>query len=182
MISPWVVEDCLILDIADLKRHGYLDGFQKGILCIAEDGFIRAKFQVTSYPNLLNPCIEINYKTWEIDSLAGQNHSYEIELEKFRSNLGLGHRFYFLCPFSGVRCSRLHMPPGEAVFAHRSHWKGLFYECQRECKFWRKFYAMDRLRDKVEAIENRPYRKFRYKGKWTRAFWRMLAFERKSRL
>jgi hypothetical protein len=66
------------------------------------------------------------------DPVRGESHSIEqeIRLTTTRVHFG-GVRWWFVCPQSGVRVGRLHLPPGATQFAaRRAH--GLRYACQTE--------------------------------------------------
>ena len=65
-------------------------------------------------------------------SIRGESHSMEqeIRLTTTRPRFG-GARWWFICPQSGARVGRLHLPPGSLQFAaRRAH--GLRYACQTE--------------------------------------------------
>ena len=66
------------------------------------------------------------------DPIRGESHSIEqeIRLTTTRPRLG-GVRWWFICPQSGARVGRLHLPPGSMQFvARRAH--GLRYACHTE--------------------------------------------------
>src|SRR3954469_5559141 len=54
------------------------------------------------------------------DPVRGESHSteQEIRLTTTRPRLG-GVRWWFICPQSGARVGRLHLPPGSSQFAGR---------------------------------------------------------------
>jgi len=55
------------------------------------------------------------------DSVSGSSHSVrqEIRLITTRPRFG-GARWWFICPQSGARVGRLHLPPGSLQFAARA--------------------------------------------------------------
>ena len=66
------------------------------------------------------------------DPIRGESHpiEQEIRLTTTRPRFG-GARWWFICPHSGARVGRLHLPPGSSRFAaRRAH--GLRYACQSE--------------------------------------------------
>ena len=87
-----------------------------------------------------------------------------------------GRRWYAICPYSGARCSKLHLPPGATKFAARSAWRRLAYQVQREAPYdqalRRAFKLRARLGDKRGGIGD-PIRKPRWM-RW-RTYERQLA-------
>ena len=67
-----------------------------------------------------------------LDPIRGESHSIEqeIRLTTTRPPFG-GTRWWFICPHSGARVGRLHLPPGSTQFAARRVY-GLRYACQTE--------------------------------------------------
>ena len=66
------------------------------------------------------------------DPIRGESHSIEqeIRLTTTRPRFG-GVRWWFICPHSGARVGRLHLPPGSLQFAARRAY-ALRYACQTE--------------------------------------------------
>ena len=64
--------------------------------------------------------------------IRGESHSMEqeIRLTTTRPPFG-GVRWWFICPHSGERVGRLHLPPGSSLFAGRRAY-ALRYTCQTE--------------------------------------------------
>src|SRR5262245_30144554 len=61
---------------------------------------------------------------------ASQSIRQEIRLTTTKPSFG-GARWWFICPHTGARVGRLHLPPGSSQFAaRRAH--GLRYACQTE--------------------------------------------------
>ena len=91
-----------------------------------------------------------------------------IELVTIEQPFG-GRRWYAICPYSGARCSKLHLPPGATKFAARGAWRRLAYKVQREAPYdqalRRAFKLRARLGDHRGGIGD-PIRK----PKWMR--WR----------
>ena len=79
---------------------------------------------------LPNACLRLYFTV--SDPVRGGSHSMEqeIRLTTTRPRFG-GARWWFVCPQSGARVGRLHLPPGSLQFAaRRAH--GLRYACQSE--------------------------------------------------
>lgn len=104
----------------------------------------------------------------------GERYTQKIRIVKEETNLKNGYRFYFICPHTGKRCIKLLRPFGNGQFLHRTAWKGLYYEQQKESKHYRAIAnsnsglacKIDRLA--WELYAKRPkYQKTHYRGKPT---------------
>ena len=51
-----------------------------------------------------------------------------------------GLRWWFVCPRSGRRAAKLHLPPGGKYFAHREAYGLTYRSCQESGKFRSAFY------------------------------------------
>jgi hypothetical protein len=63
-------------------------------------------------------------------AVNGKQQEYAVSLVTTECNYG-GRRWWFICPCSGRRCAKLHLPPGGQIFAARKAYK-LSYRSQRE--------------------------------------------------
>jgi hypothetical protein len=72
---------------------------------------------------------------------------YSIELETSHQTFG-GRRWWFLCPRTGRRATKLYLPNGALTFASRQAY-GLVYPCQREQPHDRASRRVYKLRDKL---------------------------------
>jgi hypothetical protein len=70
-----------------------------------------------------------------------------IELAWTQPHYG-GRRWWFVCPSTGRRAGKLHLPPGGAWFASRTAWR-LAYRSQRSAAADRPFDKLFRLQDKL---------------------------------
>ena len=97
-----------------------------------------------------------------------------IELDRMPSNLGKdrGHRYFFICPYTGTRCYKLHRPPGQKVFAHRSYFPGLMYDNQACSQKDRTICALLQQGRKLRKLEA-PRRLRSYGGKPTRLYYQL---------
>lgn len=59
---------------------------------------------------------------------------YRIQLETTQPNFG-GLRWWFICPLSGQRAAKLHLPPGAKYFAHRDFYGLTYRSCQESNQF-----------------------------------------------
>jgi hypothetical protein len=74
-----------------------------------------------------------------------------------------------LCPFTGRRVSKLHMPPGGGKFASRQAWQ-LGYQSQRVAHRDRLVEKLFRIQRKLGCTEGWEAGLLRPKGMWNRTF------------
>lgn len=146
-----VVEDGLTLDLDRLRRDGIIplvQGWRRGSLvwtesCSgrqiasigyeidlgAEEGSMRLRYAIT-------------------DPVSGEKREadHSVSLTSIPMRFG-GRRWYFRCPHLGLRCGRLHLPPGAFIFASRQA-HGLAYRSQRAT-------PRDRALDKAFKLRRR---------------------------
>jgi hypothetical protein len=80
-----------------------------------------------------------------------------------------GRRWWFVCPFTGKRATKLFMPPGGDRFASRTAWR-LGYRSQRVAHRDRPFEKLFRLQRKLGSTEGWEAGLRRPKGMWRRTF------------
>lgn len=161
---PIILDELKIISTKDLKRFGYLKtGNRKGTIKWTCQG---------------EPTGDVNIIVWLSESdrrgslqlIYTYNHEtryrYFVELVAVPTNLGIGLRWYFVCSFTGKRCTKLHLANG--VFQHRSGIKGAFYETQTRSGHFR---ALDHYWRAKELIFT-PYLKSHYRGRHTKRFLR----------
>ena len=87
------------------------------------------------------------------DSVSGSSHlvRQEIRLTTSSPRFG-GVRWWFICPHSGARVGRLHLPPGSSLFAGRQAY-ALRYACQTENRHQR---AARRASKLIARLGGRP--------------------------
>jgi hypothetical protein len=61
-----------------------------------------------------------------------------------------GRRWWFVCPRTGTRVAKLHLPPGAPTFASRRAYR-LAYKCQRETPYDRAIRRALKLRRRLGA-------------------------------
>lgn len=80
-----------------------------------------------------------------------------------------GRRWWMLCPFTGRRVAKLHLPPGAGKFACRKAWR-LPYRSQRVAHRDRPFEKLFRLQRKLGSDEGWEAGLRRPKGMWQRTY------------
>ncbi len=80
-----------------------------------------------------------------------------------------GRRWWMLCPYSGRRVGKLHLPPGGDRFASRRAWR-LPYRSQRSAHRDRPFDRLFRLQRKLGSLEGWEAGLRQPKGMWNRTF------------
>ena len=101
----------------------------------------------------------------------------EVRLVWTQPNYG-GRRWWMICPYRGVRCSKLFLPGNGDRFASRKAWK-LQYTSQRATWHDAPFERLNRLQRKLGCREGYDEFIYRPKGMWHRTFARHEAeFER----
>jgi hypothetical protein len=170
-----LVEDCLCLDIAALKKAGYLD--HKGAAEFSfswtwPDGWVaKAALKVITAGDKYGPRLYL--KMSERPAIQEQM----ICLDQTKPNYG-GIRWWFKCE-CGERCSKLYLRRREHEFRCRKA-LDLTYESQNLGPVWRLQRKAWKQRRKLEAdqksveLDNKP------KGMWTRTFMRLSLAARKA--
>ena len=84
------------------------------------------------------------------DNRTGARESVDqrVRLVTVEQRLG-GRRWYAACPVTGVRCLKLHLPPGASRFAARAAWRRLGYQCQRAADYDRALAAAFKRRRRL---------------------------------
>lgn len=80
-----------------------------------------------------------------------------------------GRRWWMLCPFTGRRVAKLHLPPGGGKFGSREAWR-LGYRSQRIAHRDRPFEKLFRLQCKLASHEGFEAGLIRPKGMWRRTY------------
>jgi len=170
---PLIIDRCLTVSIADLKRWGclkpgnYRSGtvyWKRGDEREASVGYI-----VSLSLEFEQAYIQFNY------AYDGQSVQYRVPLIPVPANIGKGLVWFFRCPFTGQRCKKLHLIKGR--FMHRSAVRGAMYKRQTDSKKWRlvnRFFDMSEVQADVWEAMNKPYFKAEYRGKETRRFARLI--------
>lgn len=126
------VEDCLSLDLNKLLRDRCLvpGRWKAGSLHWTVVGTGREVASVGYAADLADPAAAwMRLRFGRGEGKARREHECTVRLTTTRPCFG-GRRWWFVCPVSGRRCGKLHIPPGAGVFAARQVW-GLAYTSQR---------------------------------------------------
>jgi len=164
---PLIIDRCLTVSIADLKRWGCLKpgNYRSGTVYWDRGGEREASvgYIVSLSLEFEQAYIQFNY------AYDGQPVQYRVPLIPVPANIGKGLVWFFRCPFTGQRCKKLHLIKGR--FMHRSAVRGAMYKRQTESKRWRKvsrFLDSSEIQAAVLEEIQKPYFKTEYRGKDTR--------------
>jgi hypothetical protein len=164
-----LIEDGLILDIDKLRRDGLIGSgiSRSGSLRWTE---IRSGREVGSinFVARINDdegSLRLQYTTTRNATGEKIETDYEIELEAAAQPFG-GHRWYFVCPATGARISKLYMPPGSTRFLSRGAYPRLAYQSQRLTLYDRVLKRAFKLRRQMG--DQGAIGDFIGKPKWTR--------------
>lgn len=80
-----------------------------------------------------------------------------------------GRRWWMVCPYRGVRCTKLFKPVNGDRFASRKAWR-LHYRSQRVAWHDKPFERLNRLQRKLGCREGYEEWLYRPKGMWQRTF------------
>jgi hypothetical protein len=125
-----VVEDCLVLSIADLVREKIIvpGTVERGVLAWSRAGQ-QPHAQVNYEADLLtdkHAAIQLRYR------LDDRSESTHVWLRYTQPQYG-GRRWWFVCPLTGDRVAKLYLPPGQNRFASRRAY-GLSYSSSRKSR------------------------------------------------
>lgn len=174
---PTPIEDLRSFDISFLSKYQYCKPNQ------TKSGTI-----TWTSPHGAKNSIGIKVKTNDDDGILNLDYTfnstipinYNIKLISRPSNLGAGLLWFFVCPYTGKVCRKLHLING--YFKHRSALQDLMYQNQLESKRWRewnKMYAGE-FKDHIYTELFSKYFKRYYKGKMTKRFSRIVKKLQKS--
>ena len=143
-VKAQVVEDCLFLDTAMLRRDGLLDGcFVEGTFTWTSSsgkvvGSARYSLEHSADGTLLRLvfCVEAQYRLGVVEN--------QVKLERTRPHYG-GQRWWFLCPICGTLARRLFLPPNESGFGCRRCRHLTYRSCQESHTTAGFFHRLQRL-------------------------------------
>lgn len=164
---PTLFDECKTINISDFKRWGFLksnlklkseitwsrNGNKTGCISISVNTFVESPF------------VELNYQC------NGTLIDYKIPLITVDSNLGKGVVWFFICPYSGKRCRKLHLVGN--YFYHRSAFRNCMYENQTKSHSSRNHFSMAdklfRVADANDKIYSKNFKKY-YNGLPTKRY------------
>lgn len=169
--NPTTVNDLRSFDINFLSRFDYLktNSFKGGSIVWTSSNGNRNSIGIAAKTNSVDGYLILNYthdKTNEIN--------YQIQLITRPSNLGKGLIWFFVCPFTGKVCRKLHLING--YFQHRTAKPDLMYSKQLESKKWRewsKIFGSECTDDLYRELYSKYFKPF-YNGKITKRHARIL--------
>jgi len=171
-------DHCKTLSISDLRRLGYHDFYENKTSTISWtlNGEKVASISIGVRLASDGPYLQLSYKFNDLPI------NYTVKLVYAPTNLGKGTIWYFLCPHTGKRCTKLYAV-GE-YFLHREAYKGkggLYYiqtlsHKQRE---WQRLRDLAFGDDVEKPIFSEKYFKSSYAGKPTKRLMRNLERLRK---
>lgn len=168
---PTTIEDLRSFDISFLKKHKYLkpQSYKGGQIIWTSSHGTKNTIGIEVRIDVTDGVIRLDYTHNETNKI-----NYTIQIISRQSNLGTGLIWFFICPFTGKICRKLHLING--YFQHRTANPYLMYSKQIECKRWRKWNKTfaheynDGLYDELYGKHFKPY----YKGKITKRYARLL--------
>jgi hypothetical protein len=147
-----VIEDGLVLDIDKLRRDNLIrsNSSRSGSLTWSEV-HSRREVATIGYSTSIGDdegSLRLRYTTTTRYSGEKIDSDYEIMLETVPQPFG-GIRWFFTCPATGARASRLYMPPGSTRFLSRGAYRHLAYQSQREAPYDRALRRAFKYRRKL---------------------------------
>lgn len=169
---PTTYEERKSLSITDLRKWGYLEPgtWKSGTINWSRNGNPTGSISIRMRMDVTEPYITLDYTLNKEKEVT-----YNISLIKVPSNLGKGHVWYFLCPYTNKLCRKLYSIDG--YFMHRRAIKG-YYDKQIQSKQYRALektygpiFQQEKLYDQLYA---KHFRKF-YNGKPTKRYLKIMA-------
>lgn len=164
---PTTIDELREFNISFLSKHNYLkpDTFKTGsVIWTSQNGEKNSiSIQTTISESRCFLILDYTFNKTE-------NINYKVRLIKRPSNLGTGFIWFFVCPFTGKVCRKLHLING--YFQHRTALMGAMYQTQLQSKKWRewnKYFENDFI---YNELYSKNFKKT-YKGKPTKKFLRL---------
>lgn len=168
---PTTMEDIRRFDISFLSKHEYLkpQSYKCGQIIWTSSHGTKNTIGIEVKINLSDGIISLDYTHNETNKI-----NYKIQIISRPSNLGIGLIWFFVCPFTGKVCRKLHLING--YFQHRTANPYLMYSKQIESKKWREWnraFAHEYNDNFYDELYSRYFKKY-YKGKITKRYARLL--------
>lgn len=160
--SAHILDELKALSIADLKRFGYLHpGTRTGTLSWSYYGNPTGNVSVA-----MQMWENAGYLRFAYTYNQTQDFQYNVHLIALPTNLGIGQRWYFICPRTGKRCTKLFVANG--YFQHREGIPGAMYRSQTRSHYRR---SLDKYWNANDRLHRR-HLKWHYKGRPTKRYLR----------
>jgi len=145
-----VLEDCLCLDINRMVKQGSIqpDTYCNGswIWTVKDTGEQTSSISYTSDTrDPRNMYLNVRYTIVSTD----EKHDYNIQIECTQLHFG-GHRYWFVCPYTGRRVTKLYGAHGADKYGSR-HAFNLSYASQSENRTDRAFRKRWKILDKLDG-------------------------------
>ncbi len=169
--NPTTINELRSFDINFLTQKNYIkpDANVGGSIIWTSGNGTKNSIGITSKTYLTDGYLILNYTHDKTNDI-----NYKIQLITRTSNLGTGLLWYFVCPFTGKVCRKLHLING--YFQHRTANPRLMYSKQLESKKWREWIGIlgNEFNDDVYGELYGKYFKPYYNGKITKRYARIL--------
>ena len=167
---PTPIEDLRSFDISFLTKHKYLkpDQCKFGSIIWTSGNGTKNSISIIVDTNQTDGVLTLDYTYNNTEKI-----NYQIQLITRPSNLGKGLIWFFVCPYTGKVCRKLHLIHG--YFKHRSALSGIMYQSQIESKKWREWSKVFKgdFDDKLYSeLYSKGFKKF-YAGKMTKRYSRI---------
>ena len=175
-VFPILINDLKSISVSFLREHGYLklNQFRSGTITWSSNGNRTSSVSIRVNTEAENSYLELDYKCNEVPI------KYRVQLISYRSNLGKGVVWFFICPHTSKRCRKLYLV--NTYFYHRLAFKGCMYEKQIQSKKTREldktlgaYFRSDQLFEQL----NKKHFKKHYRGKLTKRLIRITKLQTK---
>lgn len=169
---PYIIDEAKSISISDLRKWKYLTptSWKTGVITWSTNGMKTSSIRIAVIFEEKTKELHLTY------SSQGKEYNYKIPLVSIPSNLRKGRIWFFRCPFTGVRCRKLHLIDGR--FMHRSVLSHGMYSKQIHSKKWRNlektygnYFDLDKH---YKELNSKHFTKF-YKGKPTKKYAKLKA-------
>ncbi|GAA3522768.1 hypothetical protein GCM10022393_41760 [Aquimarina addita] len=169
---PYLFDERKNIGVSDLIKWKYLKkGSEKSGIVTWRNGYneITSRINIKVIFTNDEQTLKLDYKS--------ENEIYDVTiyLVSTPSNLGKGKVWYFIYPYTGKRCRKLHLIYGK--FIHRSALKSGLYTKQTYSKKWRQmekahgyYFDIDKY---YQQLYKKHFKKY-YKGKPTKRYLRLM--------
>jgi len=168
---PYIFDEEKCISISDLRKLKYLkqNTWVSGTINWSRAGQNTGSIGVSVIMCKNKTEMQLNY------NCNNNSYNYAVRLIALPSNLGKGKVWYFLCPFTGKRCRKLHLISER--FMHRSALPSGMYSKQTHSKKWRE---MEKVygnyfdnNEHYKELYSKHFKKF-YNGKPTKRYLKLL--------